>query len=233
MAAKTAHTSSTQDMPAKGASSRLAPRAPVSLAPIAEGDHETESEEAYKPRRIPTPILPSQEEVDEHNIMGHVQYRSWCPHCVAGRGVGQRHVPVEDEPGQLPKILSDYGYMNGQGKGEESRASEETGAADRDNLPILVVKDKKTKTIGASFVLEKGANGFAVKCFASFMQRMGHSRISNTRDGEHSIVALKTKAAQTAGVEMVPEESGWRLPEQWRDRVCGQGGQGNNQEHQE
>ena len=100
-----------------------------------------ESEEAHKPRRIPTPLLPSQGEVDEHSILGHSQHRSWCPLCVVGRGVGQRHATVREEPDALPAILADYGFMIGAGMGRESELSEETGAADENNLPILVLKD--------------------------------------------------------------------------------------------
>ena len=149
-----------------------------------------QSEEVHRPRRIPTPLLPSQDEIDEHNVLGHSQYRSWCPHCVAGRGVGQRHVAVQEEPGALPSILSHYGYMNGKGIGTESEVSEATGAVEENNLPILIIKDKRSKTIGASFVPAKGADTFAVKFFASFLQRMGHGKVLNKSDGEPSLVAL-------------------------------------------
>ena len=33
----------------------------------------------------------SREEREEHELLGHVQYRSWCRHCAAARGVGQQH----------------------------------------------------------------------------------------------------------------------------------------------
>ena len=44
------------------------------------------SEEVHKVRRTPTPILPTTDEVDEHNLLGCVQCRSWCSHCVSSRG---------------------------------------------------------------------------------------------------------------------------------------------------
>ena len=56
-----------------------------------ELEMEDVGEEARRPRLIPTPVMPQAWEVEEHNAMGHVQYRSWCQHCVAARGVGQRH----------------------------------------------------------------------------------------------------------------------------------------------
>ena len=76
----------------------------------------------------------------EHNILGHVQYRSWCAHCVGSRGVGQRHTSVnKEEQTAKPTILSDYGYMNGV---EDSRTSlsEATGAVDENNLPISIMQ---------------------------------------------------------------------------------------------
>ena len=41
-------------------------------------------EEAVRARARKTEAVPSQREVEEHN-WGHGVFRSWCPHCVAGR----------------------------------------------------------------------------------------------------------------------------------------------------
>ena len=137
----------------------------VPLDQEGEGGEEASevSEEVHRPRLLPTPVLPSAEEQEEHRVQGHVQYRTWCPHCVAARAVGQRHTAVREEPTAKPTILSDYAYMNGEGVGEASKESEATGAVESDNLPMLVLKDKKTKTFAASFVPEKGCNSYAIK----------------------------------------------------------------------
>ena len=82
------------------------------------------SDEVHVCRKIPTPTTPSREEVDEHNLLGHVQYRSWCAVCVASRGVGQRHTAVEEQPSAKPMILLDYAFMNG-GETKESKAAQE------------------------------------------------------------------------------------------------------------
>ena len=79
-----------------------------------------ESEETYRPRRVLTPILLSREVVDEHNILGHCQYRSWSPHYVAGRGVGRRHVSVEEQPGSLPIVMFHNACIGGRGMGRET-----------------------------------------------------------------------------------------------------------------
>ena len=148
--------------------SRASPR-DLELEPGVEAELAGASEEAHVPRRLPTPLLPSKEEIDEHAVMGHVQYRSWCPHCVASRAVGQRHSSVKGDATQKPQILSDYGYMNGSGVGE-SALEEETGAVDEANLPILVLKDKQSGTLSASFVPATGRDRFAVKLFRALVE---------------------------------------------------------------
>ena len=150
--------------------SREAPRVEAQEEKEMKVPDEDVSDEAHVCRKIPTPTTPSREEVDEHNLLGHVQYRSWCAVCVASRGVGQRHTAVEDQPSAKPMILSDYAFMNG-GETKEAKAAQEAAG----NMPILVVKDKRTKTLAASFVPEKGCDPFTVKRFGAFLQRMGHA----------------------------------------------------------
>ena len=52
-------------------------------------------EESSKPKVRTTEAVPSEREVEEHNV-GHGVFRSWCPHCVKGRaesyGKGVAHV---------------------------------------------------------------------------------------------------------------------------------------------
>ena len=42
-------------------------------------------------RKLRDPRLPTPEEVEEHNIRGHIPYRDWCPICVQAKGRGQYH----------------------------------------------------------------------------------------------------------------------------------------------
>ena len=72
----------------------------------------------------------SKEEREEHELLGHVQYRSWCRHCAAGRGVWQQHRQLSEDPedATVPEIVLDYYFM-----GEESETA-----------PHIVVKDRKS-----------------------------------------------------------------------------------------
>ena len=44
--------------------------------------------EDEKVRRLPDPKLPSETDVDNHYVQGHLPYRSWCPVCVKAKGHG-------------------------------------------------------------------------------------------------------------------------------------------------
>ena len=155
-------------------------------------------EEIERPVQVRSPSDPTAAEVEEHEATGHVQYRTWCKHCVAGRGIGQQHRTREEElraQDGLPVIASDYTFMS------------QSGAEDGRAKPILVVKDSRTSSVAATFVDAKGPTPYAVKYFTNFLKSLGYKRVVMQSDGEPSIVALKTAAADAAGIECVPRES--------------------------
>ena len=57
---------------------------------------------AQVPRGLPAPAMTSKEEKTRHDLT-HINYRSWCPHCVFGRrnnsphrtaSAGKRNIPL-------------------------------------------------------------------------------------------------------------------------------------------
>ena len=81
-------------------------------APEHLGDAETieielsDNEEDHAPRRTaPDPGQPTAEEEAEHRV-DHYPYRSWCRHCVEGRGTGEQHTSGPE--GSIPIISADY-----------------------------------------------------------------------------------------------------------------------------
>ena len=87
----------------------------------------------------------------EHELT-HLPFRSWCEFCVKGRAKSNAHLRNRDKESQkVPTISIDYMYM------EEKDKESQRG------MPILIVKDRKSKTIKAEVVPEKGVNEFAVK----------------------------------------------------------------------
>ena len=81
------------------------------------------------------------------------------------------------------------------------------GQDDGKCMPLLVLKDTKTKRVAYSFVQAKGLDPYAIKFTAMFLQSAGYRNIVNKSDGEPSIVALKTKMLeQRPLVNAVPRE---------------------------
>ena len=76
---------------------------------VAEGAVEAE-EECEPINSLPTPGRPSQSEVDDHNVT-HVPYRSWCSHCVEGRGREMAHSSVDRGDRSVATIAFDYLFM--------------------------------------------------------------------------------------------------------------------------
>ena len=62
-------------------------------------------------KKLIDPKMPSKVEVEDHE-MTHLSFRSWCRHCVKGRGVESAHRKVKREDGGLPEIHVDFAFPN-------------------------------------------------------------------------------------------------------------------------
>ena len=76
------------------------------------------------------------------------------------------------------------------------------GQDDGKCMPMLCLKDKRTKRLAATFVPSKGTDAYAIKFFAGFIDSTGYRKIINKSDGEHSIVALKHEAAKQSALQV-------------------------------
>ena len=90
------------------------------LHPTEEVEQKAEPEEGEEVREVKAPavpLLPSKEEVLRHRLT-HRPFRSWCPHCVRGKGREGPHRKSQqkDTFQGTPKLVSDYFYI-GQRKG--------------------------------------------------------------------------------------------------------------------
>ena len=73
---------------------------------------EEDSEEIRNPMAPRIPVAPSREEVQQHRLT-HRPFRSWCPHCVRGKGRASQHrqsTQKHEVPG-IPKLASDYFFV--------------------------------------------------------------------------------------------------------------------------
>ncbi len=84
----------------------------------------------------------------EDHMVHHVVCRSWCPHCVKGRGVshGHRARPASGKT-VSPELHMDYTFMNEQGEG----------------VPILMTRGRDSGMMFASVVPAKGVGKYVVR----------------------------------------------------------------------
>ena len=98
-------------------------------------------DEALVPKMVTDVVTPTSEEVRLHNLT-HMPPRSWCHHCVAGKGVELDSHLSQRSPGCVPCVHADYMFMGEK----ESQGT----------TPILVIKDDVQKSVSVNVVPSKG-----------------------------------------------------------------------------
>ena len=66
-------------------------------------------------KKILDPRLPTQAEVDEHNLT-HLPYRNWCPICVQAKGKDMDHRSAVDKQRGLSEYCFDYCFPGDEKK---------------------------------------------------------------------------------------------------------------------
>ena len=133
--------------------------------------------------KVQDPILPSKDEVEEH-MKTHLPYRSWCSHCVRGRGRAADHKKREHEDRTIPEIHMDYMFMGNQ----ELKGDKDSKAA-----TMLGVKERDRRMHMATVVPKKGGSvEFVAKRVIAFLDEMGCKNIAVTfkTDQEPAIIDL-------------------------------------------
>ena len=73
--------------------------------------------EAARPKALPDPRKPTPAEVREHELT-HLPYRSWCRHCVRGKGKNAPHRELQaEQEHEIPHVSADYCFF---GQNEET-----------------------------------------------------------------------------------------------------------------
>ena len=159
--------------------------------------HDDGAEEDCGPKRVaPDPGMPTQSEIDDHNV-DHLPFRSWCVPCVEGKATGEQHRcggPV----GQVSRFAFDYMFITKDKVVPRDELTEE----DEKNIlmKILVAKDSRSRAIFAHVVRRKGVDeeGYAVKRLAEDIEWLGYTRIILKSDGEPAIVRLLKETLRVA-----------------------------------
>ena len=166
-----------------------------------------EPEEGAQTRRARDPGEPTEQEREAHRDDGHIPYRSWCDHCVEGRGCGEPHKSTD--PGAVPVVSFDYLFVTKQG----SMVTEVSTERDTEIvLKILVAKDSATKSIFAHVVPTKGTgeDRYAVECLRGDILWLGHTRVLLQSDREPAIKALLQDVLK--GVRVSVEQASEKAP---------------------
>ena len=157
---------------------------------VTDQDHdETDESQAAKP--LPQPRKPSPEEVAAHELT-HLPYRSWCSHCVRGRGRADDHRP-SDGIREVPLISTDYLFL-----GDEAESK----------LTILTVYDSASGMTFANPVPSKGVmHAYPERALAGNLTLLGYRELRLRSDQEPAILALKRKAVAHVTARVLLEES--------------------------
>ena len=144
--------------------------------------NEEEQHGCRKPKKVQDPMMPSPDEVEEHNLT-HIPFRSWCKHCIRGRGESVAHSRAQRDPSGVPELHMDYCFL---------------GCKDEETQPIMVMRDRDSKMMVSFLVREKGASDpQVIRRALAFLAEIGHvgNKIILKSDQESPIRAVAEKIA--------------------------------------
>ena len=124
----------------------------------------------------------------------HADYRDWCDHCRAGKGLSHQHRTSESDNSEA-EFCVDYAFMTNEGQFEW-----EQYMRDEDRVtasPVFIGCDHRSKAFWAMGVDIKGPKQSAVKWFVGKIDQAGcHGvKVVLKSDQEESIIALKKAVA--------------------------------------
>ena len=145
----------------------------------------------------------------------HRPYRSWCKFSVLGQGVyaSHRRSDAQDDLEGVPHVSMDNGFLG-------ERESEEQVSL------VLVIRERRHKMTWAIVVPRKGTEcPWIAQRAATFIDQLGHNRVTLRCDNEPAIDALAREIGQARqeGSQTVPEResSSGREPVRWNHRTHG------------
>ena len=100
-----------------------------------EDDHRVMADEARRVKKFQNPRMPSKEEIEDHEVAGHLPFRPWRTHCVRGKGHEQAHFRQPGREDGLPEAHLDYAFIGSR--------SEKNEAGDSKLMPVLVMRKRR------------------------------------------------------------------------------------------
>ena len=119
------------------------------------------SEEVRQPKVGRRPMAPTRAEIDDHYPL-HLNYRSWCEHCRAGKARQDRHlVEPHDREALGITFSADYAFMTPEEQEEDMQ-------------PSLVMYDDDKEAFWALGVEHKGPSEPVVKYVKGVLDQSGY-----------------------------------------------------------
>ena len=158
-------------------------------------EEEAEGTVARNPRAARTPIAPTKAMRLAHELH-HGEYREWCEHCVAGKGVSHQHKSTDKGESTTAEFSLDYAFMTEDGRvGSKEDIGDEAKLAGA--TPVIVGYDHREKGVWALAVEHKGVNEESIKWTNGKINESGNygTKITLKSDQEESIMAVKRAVA--------------------------------------
>ena len=132
-----------------------------------------------RPKSLNAPYTPSRQERVEHDLT-HCPYRSWCEHCVHGKGVSHGHFQRQpDEESSIPLIGVDYAFVI-KTDADQKQLSEVT---------TMVAKDRRSKCVFPVPVPQKGVDPeeYSTRQLLRVLDYLGYSEVILKCDQESAL----------------------------------------------
>ena len=186
---------------------------------VAENEEVTiqeENEEAKQdtePLRVARdPQLPSRDDVESHRCT-HIPFRSWCRHCVCGRGRGDPHLRRADAS-SIPIVGLDYFFIDGEQvktrkeldlpEDEAGEAALEAARASGALIKCLIIRCNSTKCIFANVVPRKGADeeDLAANHVVRAVEWLGHTELILKGGNQAALQARTARALELIRIKV-------------------------------
>ena len=168
------------------------------------------------------PRQPSLQEKEEHE-MTHLPFRSWCRHCIMGRGREEDCRKSMEEDRQVPEVHLDFMFM-GDEKEEKT-------------LAFLVARERETSAVLSTVVPRKTTGEWVCRRLMAWLQEIGLESVDIivNSDNEPALTSLiaswSTMRAMPSGSRMIIENSPvGSSREQWNCREGDPVGAGDDQD---
>ena len=138
----------------------------------------------------------SQQKKEEHE-MTHLPFRSWCRHCIMGRGRKEDCRKTMEKERQVPEVHLDYMFMGDEKKGK--------------TLAFLVAREKETRAVLSTVVPRKTTGEWIWRRLMAWLREVGLESVNIIvkSDNEPVLTSLvaswSTMRAMTTGSRMIIE----------------------------